>query len=86
MIKIRNSEIEDILDYYELYGHITNLYLYYDYDKNEAYLRFNNNGKALCYLNDFISNLELNMSNISDREIAFNEITNIIFDNERKDK
>lgn len=82
MIMIRNSEIENILDQYELYGHIAKLYLYYDYDNNEAYLRFNNNGKALCYLNDFISNLELNMSNISDREIAFNEITNIIFDNE----
>lgn len=86
MIRIRNSEIEDILDYYELYGHITNLYLYYDYENNEAYLRFNNNGKALCYLNDFIDGLELDMSNISAREIVFNELTTIIFENERKDK
>ena len=54
MIKIRNSEIESILDYYELYSNIMKLYLYYDYYNNECYLRFNDNGKALCCLNEFL--------------------------------
>lgn len=86
MIKIRNSEIEEILDFYELYGHGVKLYLYYDYVNNEAYLRYNNNGKALCYLNDFIDGLELDISDKANREILLNELTTIIFENERKDK
>ena len=80
MVMIRNSEIENILDYYELYGHIMNLYLYYDYDNNEAYLRFNN-GKALCYLNDLIGCWNMT---IEDREYFSKTITDIIFENERR--
>ena len=86
MIRIRNSEIEDILNHYEMYGHLMKMYLYYDYENNKAYLRFNNNGKALCYLNDFIDGLELDVSNISDREIVFNELIDIIFKNEKERK
>ena len=86
MIKIRNSEIEHILNYYESYGNIVKLYLYYDYENNEAYLRSNDNGKALCYLNEFIEGLELDISDIANREIVINELTTIIFENERTDK
>lgn len=83
MIKIRNSEIEDILDYYEMYGHIITMYLYYDYENNEAYLRFNNNGKALCCLNDVIKTRSMIIKNRYD---SSSKIIDIIFDNERKDK
>ena len=83
MIKIRNSEIESILDYYELYGNVVKLYLYYDYVNNEAYLRFNDNGKALCCLNDVIGE---SCMTIKDRYDFSSKITDIIFENERKDK
>lgn len=66
MIKIRNSEIDNIID---LCGDDTKLYLYYDYENNEVYLRSTNNGKALCCLNDVIDNVKLDISNIADREI-----------------
>lgn len=81
MVMIRNSEIENILDHYELYGHIMNLYLYYDYNNNEAYLRLNNNGKALCCLNDLIGCWNMT---IEDREYFSKTITDIIFENERR--
>lgn len=83
MIKIRNSEIESILDFYELYGHGVTLYLYYDYVNNEAYLRFNDNGESLCCLNDILGNCCMT---IKDRYDFFDKITDIIFENERKDK
>lgn len=82
MIKIRNSEIENILDYYEKYGHIITMYLYYDYENNEAYLRFNNNGRALCCLNDVINTRYMTIKNRYD---SSRKIVDIIFDNERID-
>ena len=83
MIKIRNREIEYLLDFYELYGYILNLYLYYDYDNDEIYLRFNNdNGKALCCLNDFIGKSSMT---IKDRNYLSEKIVDLIFENERKE-
>lgn len=82
MVLVRNNDIEDILDYYELYGHLMNLYLYYDYTNNEPYLRFNNDdGKALCCLNDIIGNCCMS---IKDRYDFSSKIVDIIFDNERR--
>lgn len=81
MLIIRNSEIEDILAYYELYGHLIKMYLYYDYNNNEAYLRFNDNGCALCCLNDVIDLCSLSMQ---DKDDFFDKIVDIIFENERK--
>ena len=80
MVLIRNSEIEDILDYYEMYGHLMKMYLYYDYKNNEAYLRFNDNGHALCCLNDVIGQCCMS---IKDRYYYSEKIVDIIFDNER---
>ena len=81
MVLVKNSEIEDILDYYELYGYRMKLYLYYDYSNNEAYVGFNDNGKALCCLNDIIGNCCMS---IKDRYDFSSKIVDIIFDNERR--
>ena len=81
MVLVRNNDIEDILDYYELYGNIMKLYLYYDYVNDEAYLRFNDNGKALCCLNDIIDSYD---GSIKDRYDFSSKIVDIIFDNERR--
>lgn len=82
MVLIRNSEIEDILDYYEMYGHLMKMYLYYDYKNNEAYLRFNDNGHALCCLNHIIGICSMTLEN---RKYFSDAIADIIFDNERSE-
>ena len=80
MVIVKNSEIENILDCYESYGNIMKLYLYYDYENDEAYLRFNDNGKALCCLNDVMCKYD---GSIKDRYNFSSKIVDIIFDNER---
>lgn len=81
MVMIQNSEIEAILDYYELYGQFTKMYLYYDYKNNEVHLGCKDNGSALCCLNDVIGNCCMS---IKDRNDFFSKIIDIIFENERR--
>lgn len=83
MIKIRNSEIESIIDYYIMYYKFNYLYLNFDYKDNKAYISKEKLTDSIACLNDIIDEDNFN---IFTRKVIFEKLIDIIFENERRDK
>ena len=83
MIKIRNNEIESIIDYYIMYYKFNYLYLNFDYKDNKAYISEEPLTDSIACLNNIIDGVNFN---IFTRKLIFEELIDIIFENERKDK
>lgn len=83
MLIIRNSEIETIIDYYIKYHKFINLYLNFDYKDNKAYISTEPLTDTLGCLNEIIN---IDKFDISDINNIFEELIDIIFENEWKHK
>ena len=81
MIKIKNSEIESIIDYYIIYYKLGYLYLNFDYKNNKAYVSEAPLTDTIVCLNDIIDGDNFN---IFTKRYVFEKLIDIIFENKRK--